>query len=64
MTAGDDQGMPGRDWKTIPDDHTKLTCMDDPFCREVAKRAKVHVWNQPRDSLKTTLKIMLKIKKY
>jgi hypothetical protein len=47
MPAGDDQGMPGRDWKPIPDDQAMLTCMDDALGWEGAKGAIVHTFIQP-----------------
>ena len=47
MPTGDDQGMPGRDWIAIPNDHTMLACVDDPLGREGAKGACGHVKIQP-----------------
>ena len=43
MPAGDDQGMPGRDRKTIADDHTMLTCVEDALGWKGAKGARGHV---------------------
>ena len=47
MTARDDQGMPGRYWKPIPDDQTMMTCMDDALGGEGAKGAGRHALIQP-----------------
>ena len=47
MPAGDDQAMPGRDWKPIPDDHAVLACVNDALGGEGAKRASRHASIQP-----------------
>ena len=47
MPAGDDQGMPGGDWKPIPDDQALLACVDDALGWKGAKRTSGHVKIQP-----------------
>lgn len=47
MPAGYDQGMPGRDWIPISDDHAVLTCVDDALNGEGAKGAGRHTPIQP-----------------
>ena len=47
MPARYDQGMPGRDWISTPDDHTMLTCMDDWLDWQDAKRTVRHESIQP-----------------
>ena len=47
MPAGDDQGMPGRDWIPIPDDQAVLAGIEDALGGKGAKRASGHVMIQP-----------------
>ncbi len=47
MPARDHQGMPGRDWEAILDDHAMLACMDDALGWKGAKGAGRHTSIQP-----------------
>lgn len=47
MPARDHQGMPGRDWIAIPNDHTMLAFVDDSLGWKGAKRTVRHESIQP-----------------